>query len=333
MIRHSLLQCHVVLAALLIGGLAKASASAEVEAAQGWAQDKFAIGSFLDPPADDYHYSQLRAANFTVMLSTYTTSASTMAAQAAMCKAHDLKCILSGPTTQFPKRDAAMHDCKGRVDPDYLYEPAAPLPSHIWGYYLWDEPYENRTDQPRLDMYEWLRSVQDAVHAKQPNALVYINGGDGSSESTTFDAAYDKAVQPDVYSFDFYPSFGGRINNVSIEDSRGVQLRLLEEARLVSQARGVPMWCDSKLTLIAMLIAAPISLPPRRLPAPLPPPLLFLLPLSPPPLPPLLALVLVWPWFWPAHAPDCALAGLQELVRRRRQHRRTLWHRGAWLSV
>ena len=42
-----------------------------------------------------------------------------------------------------------MHDCKGRVDPDSLYEPASPLPPHIWGYYLWDEPYENRSGQPR----------------------------------------------------------------------------------------------------------------------------------------------------------------------------------------
>jgi len=32
------------------------------------------------------------------------------------------------------------------------------------------------------------------------------------------------------------------INNVSIHDTRGVQLRLLEDARLVSQARGVPLW-------------------------------------------------------------------------------------------
>ena len=92
-------------------------------------------------------------------------------------------------------------------------------------------------------MYEWLRSVQDAVHTKQSNALVYINAGDGTSESTQFDVAYDKVVQPDVYSFDFYPSFGGMINNVSISDTRGVQLRLLENARLVSQAHGIPLWC------------------------------------------------------------------------------------------
>ena len=32
---------------------------------------------------------------------------------------------------------------------------------------------------------------------------MYINGGDGASESTSFDASYDKAVKPDVYSFDF----------------------------------------------------------------------------------------------------------------------------------
>ena len=32
------------------------------------------------------------------------------------------------------------------------------------------------------------------------------------------------------------------INNVTIHDTRGVQLRLLEDARLVSQARGVPLW-------------------------------------------------------------------------------------------
>ena len=100
---------------------------------QAWVQDRFAIGSFLDPPATDRYYSQFRAANFTVMLSTYTTNASVMAAQAAMCKAHDLKCILSGPTSQFPNRGTAMRDCKGRVDPDHLYQPAAPLPPHIWG--------------------------------------------------------------------------------------------------------------------------------------------------------------------------------------------------------
>ena len=172
-----------------------------------WKQDVFAIGSFLDPPPTDRFYSQFRGANFTVMLSTYTTNASTMAAQAAMCEAYDLKCILSGPVSQFPKRGPAMLDCKGRVDPAHLFEPKAgsggSLPAHVWGYYLWDEPYENRTDQPRLDMYEWLKSIQDAVHAKQPDALVYINGGDGTSESTAFDAAYDKAVLPDVYSFDF----------------------------------------------------------------------------------------------------------------------------------
>jgi hypothetical protein len=126
-----------------------ATANCGVLAAHGWVQDRFAIGSFLDPPADDRYYSQFRAANFSVMLSTYATNASTMAAQSAMCKAHDLRCILSGPTSQFPKRGATMHDCKGRVDPDSLYEPASPLPPHIWGYYLWDEPYENRSGQPR----------------------------------------------------------------------------------------------------------------------------------------------------------------------------------------
>ena len=64
--------------------------------AAAWKQDVFVIGSFLDPPATDHFYGQFRAANFTVMLSTYTTNASTMVAQAAMCEAHDLKCILSG---------------------------------------------------------------------------------------------------------------------------------------------------------------------------------------------------------------------------------------------
>ena len=90
-----------------------------------WKQDRFAIGSFLDPPPTDDFYGQFRAANFTVMLSTYTTNASTMSQQAAMCKAHDLRCILSGPVSQFPTRGPAMQDCKGRVDPAHLFEPAA----------------------------------------------------------------------------------------------------------------------------------------------------------------------------------------------------------------
>ena len=82
----------VALLALLA---ARAPASSSTKAA-AWKQDVFVIGSFLDPPATDHFYGQFRAANFTVMLSTYTTNASTMAAQAAMCEAHDLKCILSG---------------------------------------------------------------------------------------------------------------------------------------------------------------------------------------------------------------------------------------------
>jgi hypothetical protein len=79
---------------------------AAAAAAAGFKQDVFAIGSFLDPPATDAHYARFKAANFSVMLSTYTTNASTMASQAALCEEHGLKCILSGPTSQFPRGGA-----------------------------------------------------------------------------------------------------------------------------------------------------------------------------------------------------------------------------------
>ena len=53
--------------------------------------------------------------------------------------------------------------------------------------------------------YANLKLLADGVHAKQPDALVYVNAGDGAANSKAFDEAYLDEVQPDVMSFGALP--------------------------------------------------------------------------------------------------------------------------------
>lgn len=135
------------------------------------------------------------------------------------------------------QKNSTHGSCKARVDPAHLL-PSGPSDS-VWGYYLWDEPYPT---QENGTMYTKLKDLQDQVHAQQPAALVYINAGDGSPDLPTFDEAYLDAVEPDLMSFYFYPLFGNSIGGKQLPDTRGTQLKLLEDARRTSLARDIPFW-------------------------------------------------------------------------------------------
>lgn len=125
-------------------------------------------------------------------------------------------------------------------------DPAALLPAD----YLYDEPYcfWNNTKDPDCKMYRLLRTKTDAIHAQHPDALVYVNGGDGSgSGMAAFDDKYLEIAQPDVMSFDDYPSFGGSVWDakkglIGVHDSRKTYLDFLAAARETSLRHGKPFW-------------------------------------------------------------------------------------------
>lgn len=223
-------------------GFALGSLLPLVSARGSWRQDAFSLGAWIDPPPTDDHYALYRGANLTVLQSLYQRNVSVSLAQAALCHKHGLKCILSGDGTQA---HGSMTDptCKGSVDPASL-PPASGLPaSSTWGFYLWDEPYQHKQDEPHWDMYGWLKQTQDAVHAQRPDSLVLINAGDGQpTESAAFYEEYVTAVEPDVLSIDFYPSFGGQVLNHTVLDTRVMYLQYLEGARRTALAHQLPLW-------------------------------------------------------------------------------------------
>ena len=150
----------------------------------------------------------------------------------------------------------------GRATPA---DPAALLPAD----YLYDEPYcfWNNTKDPDCKMYRLLRTKTDAIHAQHPDALVYVNGGDGSgSGMAAFDDKYLEIAQPDVMSFDDYPSFGGSMWDakkglIGVHDSRKTYLDFLAAARETSLRHDKPFWnCKTRwVSIYAHACRSPVS--------------------------------------------------------------------------
>ena len=86
-------------------------------------QDRFAIGFWVDPPADanmDRHYADIAAANFTMVLGGFgARTPKTVRRQIALCEKHDLKVVVG----------------RAGFAPEKL--PESPV---VWGYAIRDEP-------------------------------------------------------------------------------------------------------------------------------------------------------------------------------------------------
>ena len=113
-------------------------------------QDRFAIGFWVDPPADanmDRHYADIAGANFTMVLGGFGAGTpETVRRQIGLCEKYGLKAIVS----------------RAGLPPEKL--PADPV---VWGYAIRDEP--NAKDFPAL------RETLDAIRNARPGKLGYIN--------------------------------------------------------------------------------------------------------------------------------------------------------------
>jgi hypothetical protein len=183
-------------------------------------QDRFAIGFWVDPPADenmDQHYADIAAANFTMVVGGFgAKTPETVAKQIDLCEKYDLKAVVD----------------RARLTPAELPESPA-----VWGYRIHDEPY--------LKDFPGLRDIVADMREARPGRLSYINlFPNYASEQMLGTKTYDEHVRRfveevgvDVLSMDHYPKF------VPDDDSRsGYYCSNLEVMRKYSLRQGIPFW-------------------------------------------------------------------------------------------
>lgn len=195
--------------------IATSSAGAtEVEDVR-FVQDRFAIGFWVEPPANKRikeRYREIADANFTLVLASFGEQPDK---GLALCKKYGLKALLfcgDRPVEQYPDGPAC------------------------WGYVLRDEP--NASDFPKL------REQVDAMRKARPGKLGYINlfptyANEKQLGTPTYEAhvaQFCRVVNPDVLSMDHYPLFKPGA------DGRDGYCANLEVMRKYSLEYGIPFW-------------------------------------------------------------------------------------------
>ena len=193
-----------------LGGLISMSGAS---GAQRFVQDRFAIGFWVDPPADERmeeRYREIAEANFALVLGGFGAgTAEQVARQLALCEQHGLVALVADRNAEGPA---------------------------CWGYMLRDEP--NAKD------FAALRETVDQVRAAHPGKLAYINlypnyANQQQLGTETYDehvARFVEEVGVDVLSMDHYPIM--KPNG----DSRASYCANLEVMRKYAQQRGIPFW-------------------------------------------------------------------------------------------
>ncbi|MCL4692026.1 MAG: hypothetical protein KJ060_05875 [Candidatus Hydrogenedentes bacterium] len=182
-------------------------------------QDRFAIGFWVDPPADDQmdvRYAAIADAGFTVVLGGFGASTpETIERQLTLCEKFDLKALVYSVSREFDN-----------------------LPEHpaCWGYMIRDEP--------SAALFPELRAIVDKIRAERPRRLAYINlFPNYANEEQLGTKTYEEHVRRfidevnvDVLSMDHYPIFKPD------EDGRDDYCENLAVMREESQRAGVPFW-------------------------------------------------------------------------------------------
>ena len=191
-------------------------ASAEQER---FIQDRFAIGLWLDPPANehmDQSYADIAAANFTLVIGGFGASTpETIQRQIKLCEKYGLKALVA----------------RAGLPPEQL--PQSPA---VWGYMIRDEP--NAKDFPGL------RGIVDNIRQARPGKLAYINlfpnyANEQQLGTTSYDehvGRFLEEVRVDVLSMDHYPAM------TPGAEGRGDYCRNLETIRKYSIQRDIPFW-------------------------------------------------------------------------------------------
>ena len=189
-------------------------------------QDRFAIGFWVDPPADekmDQRYTDIAQADFTLVLGGFgAKQKDTIVKQIALCKKYDLK-LLVGMEGAEPGK---LLDAQGVLG----------------GYVMSDEPSAKDFGQ--------LRAAVDKLREKSPGKLAYINlfpsyatceqmGDDrqmGADSYEHYVSRFVNEVDPDVLSMDHYPMMKPG------DDRRKAYCNNLAVMRKYSLEKKIPFW-------------------------------------------------------------------------------------------
>ncbi len=209
------IRMHLNVAAVVMMSL-MTSAVAE---SRDFEQDRFAIGFWVDPPADenmDAHYKDIAAADFTMVVGGFgARTPENVRRQITLCERYDLKAVVS----------------RAGLEPDKL--PDSPA---VWGYMIRDEP--SAKDFPAL------RKTADEVCGARPGKMAYINiFPDYASEEQLGTSTYDEHVRRfvnevgvEVLSMDHYPVMKPG------DDRREGYLGNLGIMRKYSLIKDIPFW-------------------------------------------------------------------------------------------
>lgn len=182
-------------------------------------QDRFAIGFWVDPPADENmeaHYQDIADANFTLVLGAFgARTAADVQRQLELCVRHDLKALIG--TSDFALADY-------------------PEDGACWGYMIRDEP--------EVADFPGLAQKAEAVRTAHPGKLGYINLFPNYASAAQLGAeSYDdhvrqfmELVKPGVLSMDHYPQFKPDV------DGRDGYCENLAVMRKYALMHDVPFW-------------------------------------------------------------------------------------------
>jgi len=208
-----------VLVTSMLTVAAAAFAGAASAEPQPFVQDRFAIGFWVDPPADgkmEQRYQEIAEANFTLVLGAFGANSIEKAQrQLELCERLELRALVTG------------HGIAAEDLPD---GPAC------WGYMVRDEP--NAKDFPAL------RERVDEIRKARPGKLAYINlfpnyANAKQLGTETYDehvAQFMDVVGVDVLSMDHYPIMKPGT------DTRGNYCANLAVMRTYALKHGVPFW-------------------------------------------------------------------------------------------
>ncbi len=182
-------------------------------------QDRFAIGFWVDPPADqitDARYKEIAEANFTFVLGAFgPKTPKDVEKQLALCKKYGLMAIVRGDIKEPEK-----------------------LPNHpsCWGYYLVDEPGAGSIPD--------IKSQTETIRKYRPGKLGYYNLlPDYAPISILGTATYDEYIARfaretdcDLLCMDYYPML------TPTSDGRDGYCNNLAVMRKYSLEHNIPFW-------------------------------------------------------------------------------------------
>lgn len=182
-------------------------------------QDRFAVGFWVDPPADqitDARYKEIADANFSFVLGPFgPKEVKDVQKQLALCEKHGLKAIVRSDLTK----------------PEDL--PDSPA---CWGYHI--------VDEPNTAAFAGLATTAATIRKNRPGKLAYINllpdyaSPDqlGAANYDEYVARFCKETDPDVLCMDYYPMM------TPTADGREGYCGNLEVMRKYALQYKIPFW-------------------------------------------------------------------------------------------